>query len=182
MPNILIPFSQGVEEIELFAVVDILRRADCYVVMVSLDGNPVMGRSNIVITPDKNLEDTLTLSWDMLVLPGGQPNATLLQANPLLKTLAQSMAAENKYIAAICAAPAALAHFGLLDGKQVTSHPSVEEEIKSHESHYLQQAVVKDGNIITSRGAGTAVAFALELVAMLTSQQTANDIKASILA
>jgi 4-methyl-5(b-hydroxyethyl)-thiazole monophosphate biosynthesis len=182
MIKVLVPFTQGVEEIEMVAIVDILRRADINVVMASLDGKPVTGRSNIVITPDTKLEDTLGLDWDMLVLPGGQPNANLLKENPLLQALAQGMAQSHKYIAAICAAPAALAYFGLLNDKQVASHPSVQEEIEQYTSNYVHQAVAKDGNIITSQGAGTAIAFALTLVAVLTSQQIADDIKAAILA
>jgi len=181
MINVLVPFTSGVEEIELVTIVDILRRADIKVTMSSLDGKPVVGRSGITIHADVSLAKAKGSQWDMMVLPGGLPNAELLQNNPLIKELAMSLAQDNKYLAAICAAPAAFASFGLFNGKVVTSHPCVEEQIKQQPSAcYCEDAVVEDGMIITSRGAGTAVAFALHLVARLTSQITADAIKEAI--
>jgi len=183
IPSVLIPFTLGVEEIELVAVADILRRADVDVCLASLDGQPVTGRSNIVVHADAALADVMSRSWDMLVLPGGLPNAELLSQNPLVQAMTTSMVEQGKYIAAICAAPKALADFGLLDGKKVTSHPSVKEKIMTSSSAiYLEQAVVEDGLLITSRGAGTAVSFALILVAKLTSRAQADNIKQAILA
>lgn len=182
--RVLIPFTKGVEEIELVAIVDVLRRADIEVTMASLDGQPVTGRSNITIHADKTLKSITTENWDMLVLPGGLPNADLLAQNPLLKTLAKNIAKNHQYIAAICAAPKALASFGLLANKRITSHPSVQQAIEQLEPSvsYAEGAVVLDGNIITSRGAGTAVAFALTLVTVLTSKETSESIQAAILA
>ncbi len=182
MPQVLIPFTQGVEEIELVAVVDILRRASIEVSMASLDGKPVIGRSGITIHVDAKLDEIVNQKWDMLVLPGGLPNADLLKGNPNVQKVARALSKQGKYVAAICAAPAALAHFGLLDDKQATSHPCAQQALEQHVRSYQQQAVVEDGAIITSRGAGTAIVFALHLVARLTDQQTADDIKAAILA
>ncbi len=182
MKRVLVPFTTGVEEIELVAIVDILRRADVEVCMASLDGNPVVGRSGITIGVDTKFDEVTNQAWDMLVLPGGLPNADLLKENTDVQKVAQVLAKQDKYIAAICAAPAALAHFGLLDDKQATSHPVVQQTLEQHVHTYQQQAVVKDGSIITSRGAGTAITFALQLVAELTDQQTADNIKAAILA
>jgi len=184
MPNVLIPFSTGVEEIELIAIVDILRRANLEVTVASFNGKAVTGRSNIIIQPDKALDDILNMQWDMIVLPGGLPNAQLLADNSHIQNIVRNMSRQEKYIAAICAAPKALANFGLLYGKKVTSHPSVREDILNKEPSiiYLEGDVVIDGNIITSRGAGTAVSFALALVTVLTSQEVSNQIKASILA
>ncbi len=183
MPRVMIPFTQGVEEIELIAVADILRRADIDVCLASLDGQPVTGRSNIVIHADIAFANAASQTWDMIVLPGGLPNAALLAENPLLKTLAQHMAKQNKYLAAICAAPKALANFGVLNGKKVTSHPSVKNHILTSSSAvYLEQAVVDDDKVITSRGAGTAIDFSLTLVAKLTSHKQADHIRQAILA
>lgn len=183
MKRVLVPFTSGVEEIELVAVVDILRRADIDVCLASLDGQPVTGRSNIMIHADTALADVMSQSWDMIVLPGGLPNAELLSQNPLVQAITTSMVEQGKYIAAICAAPKALANFGLLDGIKVTSHPSVKEQILASSSTiYLEQAVVEDGLLITSRGAGTAVSFALTLVGKLTSKAQADRIKQAILA
>jgi len=181
MKNVLIPFTTGVEEIELVAVVDILRRADIQVSMASFDGEPVVGRSGICIQADISLEEAKEKQWDMMVLPGGLPNAELLQNNPLVKKIANSLAINNKYLAAICAAPAAFASYGLLDGKSVTSHPCVEDEIRQHtNTTYCEAATVIDDKMITSRGAGTAIDFALQLVAQLSSQSKANAIKEAI--
>ncbi len=180
--HVLIPFTSGVEEIELVAVVDILRRANIGVTMASLDGQPVVGRSGITLKADTKLSAITNQAWDMLVLPGGLPNADLLKENPDVQKIAQTLATQNKYVAAICAAPAALAHFGLLDDKQATSHPCAKQTLEQHVRSYQQQAVVEDDAIVTSRGAGTAIAFALHLVMLLTDQQTADDIKTTILA
>ncbi len=182
MPQVLVPFTQGVEEIELIAVVDILRRANITVTMASLDGQAVVGRSGITIHAGAKLGKVANQAWDMLVLPGGLPNADLLKENPDVKKVAQALAKQDKYVAAICAAPAALAHFGLLDDKQATSHPCAQQALEQHVHTYQEQAVVEDSTIITSRGAGTAIAFALHLVVRLTDQQTADSIKSAILA
>jgi len=184
MKKVLVPFTTGVEEIELVAIVDILRRAEIEVCMASLDGKPVVGRSNITIHPDKHIQDTINTPWDMIVLPGGQPNAQLLQKNKIVQDITCKHATQGKIIAAICAAPVALAYFGLTANKQVTSYPSCEGDIKQLQpsSSYLEQSVVEDDNIITSRGAGTAIDFALALVAKLSGQKQAENVRASIVA
>ncbi|WP_038249302.1 DJ-1 family glyoxalase III [Ghiorsea bivora] len=184
MKRVLIPFTTGVEEIELVAIVDILRRADVEVCMASLDGKPVVGRSGITLHADQHIQDCVNKAWDMIVLPGGLPNAQLLQDSNIIKDMMCKQAAQQKIIAAICAAPVALAHFGLTANKQVTSYPSFEAEMQQQQpsSKYKQQAVVKDEHIITSRGAGTAIEFALALVAQLCGQQQSQDIRVSIVA
>jgi len=184
MKRVLVPFTTGVEEIELVAIVDILRRAGVEVCMASLDGKPVVGRSGITLGADQHIQNSANTSWDMITLPGGLPNAQLLQENPIVKDIICKHAAQNKTVAAICAAPIALAHFGLTANKQVTSYPSFEGDMQQLQpsSNYRQQAVVEDNNIITSRGAGTAVEFALTLVSNLCGQQQAEEIRTSIVA
>ena len=184
MKRVLVPFTTGVEEIELVAIVDILRRADVEVCMASLDGKAVVGRSGITLGADQHIQDCVNTPWDMVVLPGGLPNTQLLQESAIVKDIMCKHAAQNKTVAAICAAPVALAHFGLTANKQVTSYPSFAKDMQQLQpsSQYKQQAVVEDENIITSRGAGTAVAFALVLVAKLCGQQHAEEIRASIVA
>ncbi|MBL4658782.1 MAG: DJ-1/PfpI family protein, partial [Alcanivoracaceae bacterium] len=154
------------------------------VCMASLDGKPVLGRSNITIHPDKHIQDTINTSWDMIVLPGGQPNAQLLQKSKAVQDITCKHATQGKTVAAICAAPVALAYFGLTANKQVTSYPSCEDDMQQLQpsSNYLQQAVVEDGNMITSRGAGTAIDFALALVARLHGQKQAENVRTSIVA
>jgi len=184
MAKVLVPFSKGVEEIEFVAVVDILRRAGVEVCMASLDGEPVTGRSGITIKPDAALPDVTNDVWEMVVLPGGLPNAHLLRDDANVKALVSRLRHERKSVAAICAAPTALAAYGILEGKRVTSYPSCEQEIKAKapSAVYVNDSVVEDDFLITSRGAGTAVEFSLRLVARLCGDAKAGEVRSSIVA
>ncbi|MDX8391080.1 MAG: DJ-1/PfpI family protein [Mariprofundaceae bacterium] len=182
--RVLVPFAAGVEEVEFIAVVDILRRADVEVCMASLDGAPVIGRSNISIQPDAALADVVDAEWDMVVLPGGLPNAHLLRDDANVKALVVRLREERKSIAAICAAPTVLAAYGITAGKRVTSYPACQEEMEALQpsSVYVDEAVVEDDFLVTSRGPGTALAFALRLVAKLCGEEKAVQIRADIVA
>ena len=184
MTQVLVPFTTGVEEIELVAVVDILRRADIQVCLASLDGAAVTGRSNITINADKALEETKQEPWDMIVLPGGLPNARLLRDNDLVKSMVLKLAKQRKTVAAICAAPTALAAYGITQDKYVTSYPTFQDEMETLQpsSTYSHEHVVEDDFLITSRGAGTAVEFALHLVARLCGKEKSDEIRQSIVA
>ena len=184
MKRVVIPFTTGVEEIEFVAVVDILRRAGIEVTMASLDGQPVTGRSNIVIQSDVALRDVMNRDWDMVVLPGGLPNAYLLRDDANVKLLVEQLRRQRKSIAAICAAPTALAAYGITEGRNITSYPAMKEEIQklSPSAIYSDDAVVEDDFLITSRGAGTAVEFALRLVARLCGEEKSMEIRQSIIA
>jgi len=184
MKRVLVPFTKGVEEIEIVAVVDILRRAGVEVVMTSLDGLPVKGRSDITISSDAKISDVLNEAWDMVVLPGGLPNAHLLRDDPSVKAIVQRLRDERKSIAAICAAPTALAAFGVIDNRRVTSYPAMRAEVQelSPSVVYVDDAVVEDDFLITSRGAGTAVEFALRLVAKLCGEEKSTEVRHSIIA
>ena len=184
MKRVLVPFSTGVEEIECIAVVDILRRAEIEVCLASLDGESVTGRSCITIAADAALIDVMHDDWDMVVLPGGLPNAHLLRDDAHVKTVVQRLHDQRKSIAAICAAPTALAAYGITAGRNVTSYPACQQEMEqlAPSSVYLDTAVVEDDFLITSRGAGTAVAFALRLVAKLCGEEKAEEIRKSIVA
>lgn len=184
MSSVLVPFTQGVEEIELVAVIDILRRAGIEVTTASPDGNPVTGRSDIVIAPDASLAEVADNDWDMVVLPGGMPNAKLLRENKAVKAVVQRLRDEARPVAAICAAPTALAAFGVAANHRITSYPAMQAEIEKLEPSaiYVDDAVVEDGFLITSRGAGTAVEFALRLVARLTDEAKAEEVRKSIIA
>jgi len=184
MIRVLVPFSRGVEEIEFVSVVDILRRAGVEVCMASLDGEVVIGRSDITILPDASLVDVMNEDWDMIVLPGGLPNAHLLRDDEHVKAVVQRLRAERKSIAAICAAPTALAAYGLTAERRVTSYPACRSEMEDLQpsSVYVNDAVVEDDFLITSRGAGTAVEFALRLVARVLDEEKAAEIRQSIVA
>ncbi|WP_167632415.1 DJ-1 family glyoxalase III [Mariprofundus ferrooxydans] len=184
MARVLVPFTTGVEEIELLAIVDILRRAGVEVCMASLDGNMVTGRSAVTMAADADIRDVAGDAWDMVVLPGGMPNAHLLRDDATVKMVVDRLRAERKSIAAICAAPTALAAYGLTAGKRVTSYPACRAEMEALQpsSVYVDDVVVEDDFLITSRGAGTAVAFALCLVARLCGVAKAVEVKSDIVA
>ncbi|MDX8390457.1 MAG: DJ-1/PfpI family protein [Mariprofundaceae bacterium] len=184
MARVLIPFTEGVEEIELVAVIDLLRRADVEVCAASLDGLPVTGRSNIIIQPDAALAVVMGGEWDMVILPGGLPNAFLLRDDTNVKAVVDRLRTERKSIAAICAAPMALAAYGVTEGKRVTSYPACQQEMEKLQpsSIYVDESVVEDDFLITSRGPGTAIEFALRLIAKLCGEGKAKEIRGSIVA
>lgn len=178
MPKALIPLAQGCEEIEAVTLIDILRRAGIEVVSAGLDGQPVRASRGVVLVPDTTLDEVLTQDFDMLVLPGGQPGTNNLKGDARIVALLQKMARDGKYTCAICAAPSVLGLAGLLQGKQATSYPGCLDA--SSGAHLSTAAVVHDGKVITSRGPGTAMDFALELVEVLVGKATRNDVERTL--
>lgn len=178
MPTVLVPLAQGCEEIEAVTVIDILRRAGITVLSAGLDTQPIRASRGTVLIPDTTLDAALEQSYDMLVLPGGQPGSNNLKADARILTLLHSMSRQDKYIAAICAAPSVLATAGLLDGKHATSFPGALDAFPK----VLQEAeaVVEDGKIITSRGPGTAMEFALILVERLAGKVKRQEVEAGL--
>lgn len=181
MASVLVPLAQGCEELEAITVVDLLRRAGIDVVTAGLDALPVRASRGTVLIPDTTLDEALRQDFDMVVLPGGLPGADHLDRDERLGDLLQAMASAGKYTAAICAAPKVLAHTGLLDGKRATSYPGALEPDSVPGLEYVEQAVVTDGKVITSRGPGTAMDFALALIETLAGQETRNQVEASLL-
>jgi len=178
MPSVLVPLAQGCEEIEAITVIDILRRAGITVVSAGLDAQPVRASRGTVLIPDTTLETALEQSYDMVVLPGGQPGSDNLKADARILALLSKMARQDKYIAAICAAPSILATAGLLDGKHATSFPGALDAYPK----VRQQtgAVVEDGKLITSRGPGTAMEFALTLAERLAGKVKRQEVEAGL--
>lgn len=178
MKTVLVPLAQGCEEIEAVTVIDILRRAGIEVVSAGLNDLPVLASRGVVLLPDTTLDTALQHSFDMIVLPGGQPGTNNLKADKRIIALLQQMAQQGKYIAAICAAPSVLAAAGLLDGKQATSFPGSLDPFP----HVTQQraAVVEDGKLITSRGPGTAIDFALTLVERLVGKAKRLEVETGL--
>jgi len=144
----------------------------------------VTGRSAITIQPDAPLAEVINDAWDMVVLPGGLPNAHLLRDDANVKAVVTRLREQQKPVAAICAAPTALAAYGVLDGRRVTSHPGVADEVRTRApaAVYVDEAVVEDDFLTTSRGAGTAVEFALRLVARLCGEDKASEVRTAIVA
>lgn len=178
MPKVLVPLAQGCEEIEAVTVIDILRRANIEVLSAGLDAHPVRASRGTVLVPDTTLDEAIKLSYDMIVLPGGQPGTNNLKADARIITLLRHMAQQGKQIAAICAAPSILASAGLLDGRRATSFPGA---LNGFAKVQLQStAVVEDGHIITSRGPGTAIDFALQLVERLAGKAKRDEVEAGL--
>lgn len=178
MPKVLVPLAQGCEEIEAVTVIDILRRAGITVVSAGLDNQPVRASRGVMLVPDTTLDAVLHDSFEMIVLPGGQPGTDNLMADKRIIALLQKMAQQGKDVAAICAAPSVLASAGLLDGKRATSYPTCLDDFPK--IAVQTSAVVEDGNLITSRGPGTAMDFALTLVERLAGKAKLREVEAGL--
>jgi len=176
-PLVLVPLAQGCEELEAITITDLLTRAGVNVVTVGLDEKVVIASRGMKLVPDKQLADVLDDNFDMVVLPGGLPGADHLNNDQRIQSLVKKIAANNKYVAAICAAPRVLATAGLLDGKHATSFPGALDKFPVNNMTYEEKAVVIDGNIITSRGPGTAMDFTLTLIELLLGKEKRNEVE-----
>lgn len=181
VPKVLVPLAQGCEELEAVTIIDVLRRANIDVDAVGLDHQPVKASRGVVLVPDKSLDEALKHGdYDMVVLPGGLPGADNLADDARLCGLLKEMAASGKFVCAICASPRVLALNGLLDGKKATAYPGFINGGDFPAVTYTGGAVERDGNVITSRGPGTAMDFALELVEALTNAATRKTVEESL--
>ncbi|MBF0488809.1 MAG: DJ-1/PfpI family protein [Nitrospirae bacterium] len=179
MVSVLVILADGFEELEAVAVIDILRRADIKVVAAGLKDGPITSVRGVRIIPDAPLHAVRAEDFDMLVLPGGLPGTEALAKDERVKKIVVEMSRGGKYVTAICAAPYVLSEAGILSDKKVTSHPSFQQKLHAA-SISSDERVVVDGRVITSQGAGTAVEFALELVATLVSKERAEQISLSM--
>ncbi len=172
--------APGFEEIEALTVVDLLRRDQLPVEMVSVDGTEyVTGSHGIQVKTDRMLSDVHLHEASMLVLPGGMPGTENLYADETVKKMLLDFHAQNRPIAAICAAPSILGRLGILKGKKAVCYPGREEMLEG--ATVLKDEVVTDGNITTSRGMGTAIPFGLELVKILDCETEAGVLKNKII-
>src|SRR5512142_2383119 len=178
MKTALVLFADGSEELEAVTVINILRRGGVNVTVAGLHSGILRGARGTMLQPDTTLDEALTHSYDMVVLPGGQPGANNLRSDARVIKLVQQMAANGRYVSAICAAPAVLATAGLLDGKRAASFPGSLDAFPK----VLRQpeAVVEDGKLITSRGPGTAMDFALTLVERLAGKARRDEVEAGL--
>lgn len=180
MSKVYIFFADGLEEIEGLTVVDLMRRAGIDIDIVSMnDTLKVTGSHNITLQADIMLDNISPADADMFVLPGGLPGTTHLAESKTLAKILNEAHSNGKYIAAICAAPSVLGGLGLLKGKKATCYPGFEEKLEG--ALCQSQNVVTDGNIITSRGMGTAIEFSAELIKHLKDAQTARELVHSIM-
>jgi 4-methyl-5(b-hydroxyethyl)-thiazole monophosphate biosynthesis len=179
MARVLVPLAEGFEEIEAVTVIDLLRRAGIEVTVAGLAGRDVRGSHEITVQADATLDDAGG-EFDMIVLPGGMPGAVNLRGDPRIIDRLRRMAADGRYVAAICAAPSVLAHAGVLDGKDATSFPGFLDARNAPRTRLSEAAVVVDGQIVTSRGAGTAMDFGLALIELLLGHEARHQVESRL--
>lgn len=167
MSRVLVPLAEGFEEIEAVTIVDLLRRSGVEVHTAALGSLDVTGSHGITLRADMTLDAARAGDYDMIVLPGGMPGAQHLKDDVRVAALLRQFADSGRYTAAICAAPSVLAHAGLLDGRAATSFPGFLDAGSAPGIRLRTDAVVIDGKVVTSRGAGTAMDFTLALVELL---------------
>ena len=180
VPRVLVPLAQGCEELEAITIIDLLRRAGIEVTSAGLDAGSVTASRGVTLIPDTDLESALESDYDMIVLPGGLPGADHLNKDERIKSVLKKMSDHDKYIAAICAAPKVLANVGVLAGKTATSYPGFLDGLGLSDTTLSDEAVVRDGKVITSRGPGTAMDFALELIEVLSGKGKRNEVELAL--
>ena len=178
MAKVLVPLADGCEELEAVTIIDLLRRAGVAVTTAGLKPGLVKASRGVQLLPDATLDVALQDDYDMVVLPGGMPGATHLKEDARILDLLKDMAAAGKYTAAICAAPMVLAEAGVLEGRQATSYPGFLDGVAG--VTVSAEAVVQDGKVLTSRGPGTAMDFALALVEALAGADKRRQVEAGL--
>lgn len=178
--KVLIVLADGFEEIEAVTPMDVLRRAELEVTVAGLSGKTVKGAHGVSIEADITLDDYDEIP-DLIVLPGGMPGSKNLAKSKKVAELVHKINREGKIVSGICAAPAlVLAPTGLLNGKRATCYPGFENNF-SNAVTFSQDRVVVDGNLVTSRGPGSALEFACELVRQLVGQDKAQELRQGLL-
>ena len=178
---IYVHFAEGFEEIEGVTIVDVLRRADIETVSVSVTGDKaVRGGHGITVCADALFEEVDYGECEMIVLPGGAAGTDNLCAHKGLAEQIKAFAAAGKYLAAICAAPTVLGKLGVLKGKKATIYPGMEGNLIGAKP--TGGKIVIDGNIITSKGPGTALEFSLALVSIFKGNGEASRLRKSMIA
>jgi len=180
MARVLVPIAEGCEELEAVTIIDLLRRAGIEVITTGLMPGPVTCSRNTVLIPDVALDEVMEQEFDMVVLPGGLPGADYLNADMRIQKILQKTAQAGNYTAAICAAPKVLVSAGLLDGKTATAYPGVLDEIMPATATNTGNAIELDGKVITSRGPGTAMDFALSLIEALEGPDKRKAVEAPL--
>lgn len=171
--------ADGFEEIEAITVIDVLRRAGVEVCLVGVTGRQVTGRSKITVAAEMGIVEALSREWDAVVVPGGVQGAERLRDDDGVRRLLLAQDAAQRLIGAICAGPIALGAVGVLDGRRAACYPGFEAQMA--EASATSDAVVIDHHVVTSRGPGTAMAFALTLAELLAGAKTASEVRKRML-
>lgn len=171
--------ADGFEEVEAIAPIDMLRRAGVEVTTVGIGKRLIMGRHNIPVTADiEDSEFSADENLEAVILPGGMPGTLNLDASQVVHDALDYAEEHGKLICAICAAPSVLGKKGLLSGREAIAYPGFEKELKG--AVISKKHVVRDGNVITAKGAGVAVKFGLEIVAALVGREKSDEISEGI--
>ncbi len=179
MSRLGIFIADGCEEVEALTVVDIVRRAKLEIDMISINGTKqVTSSRNVTFMTDTTKEEADFSAYDGIILPGGMPGTVHLGEDDTVSQVICEFAKEGKLVAAICAAPSVLGQAGILNGKKAACHPGFEEKLTGAEVFF--SPVVCDGNVITSRGMGTAVPFGLAVARYFTDDATIEHVKAGL--
>jgi len=175
MSRALVILAEGAEEIETVTTVDVLRRGGVQVTLCGLGGSePIKCSRNVVVTPDKSIDEAmLSVPYDAVILPGG-PGHTLLAESSKVKELLVAQESSGKVIGAICAAPVVLLAHGICLGRKLTSYPAVKDKLVD-KYQYTESRVEVDGSLVTSRGPGTTIEFALKLIEVLEGPDVAKQ-------
>ena len=180
MKNVVVPLAPGFEEIETITVVDILRRSGARVSIAGTVDGVIEGSRGVKLIADVPIDSIKSKNFDLIILHGGQPGTDNLKKDPRVILLLKEMESNNKLIGAICAAPIILEENGILQKRRRTSHPSIKGALSG--DLYVENRVVVDHNIITSRSPGTAMEFAFKLVEILYGKDRVRVVNKGVLA
>jgi 4-methyl-5(b-hydroxyethyl)-thiazole monophosphate biosynthesis len=180
LKQVLVPIADGSEEIEVVCIIDVLRRAGAAVTVASVNSLQVTASRGVRIVADALISECAAKTYDLIALPGGMPGAEHLRDSEVLTKLLKRQVREGRLYGAICASPVVvLQHHGLLEGRVATSHPGCSERLENRER--IESRIVVDGKLVTSRGPGTAIEFALKLVELLLGSEKASEVAAPLL-
>lgn len=180
MATVLVPLAQGCEELEAVTIIDLLRRAQINVVVAGLDQGPILASRGTTLQADTTLDQVEPDALDMIALPGGLPGADNLNNDSRIHALIHQLSINGKYVSAICAAPKVLLSAGVLTGRRITCYPGALSTLDCSDVTITSEPVVIDGNIITSRGPGTAIDFALTLIEILSGIEKRNEVEVGL--
>lgn len=179
MKQAVMLFAEGFEEVEALMTVDLLRRGGVTVNLASITGDmTVCGSHDIRVEMDTTLAEVDLRQMDAILIPGGLAGTNNLGADADVRRALVSMHEAGKIVGAICAAPSVLGACGILKGKRATCYPGFEDQLDG--ASFVDEMVVTDGNVVTSRGLGTSMEFGFRLLEMLISKETADDVREKI--
>lgn len=183
MAKVLVVVAPGAEEIELMTVADVLVRSGCEVTLASTTpaGEPIRGSRELPIAADCSLSAVIDEQFNAVYLPGGFGSAETCRDDPQVQSLIARQLASEDILAVICACPISLIPGGHAQGKRLTCYPALSEQLRAAGAEWIDQAVVRDGNLITSQGPGTAMDLAFTLAAELVDDATAAQVKSDML-